>query len=127
MTATPLKLPVGTPLTALDLAFAGFLAVRQPGADLRHLWLAALASHQYGRGHACLDLSTLATSPAELLGWKKDSLDLLPTDLAQAATDLPWCQGGVTSPLVLDGPPAAGRLYLRRAWQSEQLVLARLA
>jgi exodeoxyribonuclease V alpha subunit len=127
MTVAALPPLPGDPLTALDRAFAAFLATRQPTADARHLWLAALASHQYGRGHACLDLSALASEPAELLGWKREALDLLPADLADAAPDLPWCQGGPTSPLVLEGPATAGRLYLRRAWQSEQTVLARLA
>ena len=125
---TPVTLPTipGDPLTALDQAFVRFLSARQPSADPRHLWLAALASHQYGRGHACLDLAALAASPADLLGWKTDALDRLPADLASAAGSLPWCQGGSTSPLVLAGAPAAGRLYLRRAWQAEQTILARL-
>ena len=124
---TAAVLPAGTPLTALDRAFAGFVASRQPTAEARHVWLAALASHQYGRGHACLDLAALAESPGDLLGWKKDALDLLPAGLADATADLPWCQDGPHSPLVLDGPPGADRLYLRRAWQSEQTVLDRLA
>jgi exodeoxyribonuclease V alpha subunit len=127
VTATRIPPMPGDPLTALDRAFAGFLATRQPTPDARHVWLAALASHQYGRGHACLDLATLTESPGDLLGWKKDALDLLPSGLADAAADLPWCQGGPTSPLVLAGPPGAGRLYLRRAWQAEQTILDRLA
>ena len=114
------------PLTALDLAFARYLQQAQPSEDVRHAWLAALASHQFGRGHACLDLELLRHSGALALGWEARWQTTLPPDLAQAASTLPWCQGEA-SPLVLDGP----RLYLRRNWLAEQgirsSILARLA
>ena len=54
-------------LRALDRQFAGFLAARQPEAHPHAILAAALASHQLGRGHACLDLdATLADAGAAL-------------------------------------------------------------
>jgi len=110
------------PLTALDRAFARFLQQAQPSEDGRHGWLAALTSHQFGRGHACLDLALLASTGAQLLGWDAKLQALLPADLAQAADSLPWAQGDA-SPLVLDGQ----RLYLRRNWLAEQHIRASIA
>lgn len=107
------------PLSALDRAFAAFLQQRQPSADARHAWLAALTSHQMGRGHACLDLQALAEEPAPLLGWEAPALAALPARLAEAAASLPWARGEA-SPLVL----ADQRLYLRRAHAAEQAILA---
>ncbi|WP_137894927.1 exodeoxyribonuclease V subunit alpha [Ramlibacter sp. 2FC] len=109
------------PLSALDRAFAAFLQQRQPSADARHAWLAALTSHQMGRGHACLDLQGLAGEPGPLLGWEAPDLAALPARLAEAAASLPWARGEA-SPLVL----ADQRLYLRRAHEAEQAILAAL-
>lgn len=71
--------------------------------------LAEVASAQFGRGHACVDL-TLAgnASPEE------------PTALMDAASRLPWAGPG--GPLVLTGHHGPERLYLRRAWQAEQVI-----
>jgi exodeoxyribonuclease V alpha subunit len=114
------------PFTALDLAFARYLQSAQPSDDARHDWLAALVSHQFGRGHACLDLEVLRHSGVATLGWDSRLQAVLPEDLALAAASLPWAEGA-GSPLVLDGP----RLYLRRNWQAEQAIrssiLARLS
>lgn len=117
--ADSIRHPGVLPLTALDLAFAQFLDDAQPAIDPRHTLLAALTSHQYGRGHACLDLQLLAAFGVAALGWDSRLQDLLPTDLTAAAPGLPWVQGP-GSPLVLDGP----RLYLRRNWQAEQAIRA---
>jgi exodeoxyribonuclease V alpha subunit len=114
------------PLTALDRALARYFQQAQPSEDVRHAWLAALTSHQFGRGHACLDLELLRHNGVSALGWDARWQALLPTDLADAAGSLFWCQGEA-SPLVLDGQ----RLYLRRNWLAEQAIrasiLARLA
>jgi exodeoxyribonuclease V alpha subunit len=114
-----------SPLTALDQAFARYLQSAQPSAEPRHAWLAALVSHQFGRGHACLDLSLLSAQGVQTLGWEARLQTLLPGDLAAAVSSLPWTTGD-SSPLVLDRP----RLYLRRNWQAEQSIrtsiLARL-
>ena len=114
------------PLTALDRAFARYLQQAQPSEDACHAWLVALTSHQFGRGHACLDLDLLRQSGVLALGWEARWQATLPPDLTDAASSLPWCQGEA-SPLVLDST----RLYLRRNWLAEQSIrssiLARLA
>ena len=56
-----------TPLNGLDMALAQFCHSMQPSDDVRHRWLAALASHQWGRGHACLDLQDWSQQAAEVL------------------------------------------------------------
>jgi exodeoxyribonuclease V alpha subunit len=108
-----------TPLTGLDKSLANLLQSKQPSDDPRHLWLAALTSHQWGRGHACLDLTTLQTQATALLGWGDEHTAALPADLHQAANTLPWTQGNA-SPLVLSADHT--RLYLRRAWVAEQNI-----
>ncbi len=95
------------PLTGLDQAFAQYLQDVQPSGDPRHSVLAAMTSHQFGLGHACLNLDTLDA------------------DLRQSAASLPWIQSQGedernNSPLVLDGQ----RLYLRRNWNAEQSIRA---
>ncbi|MDD5028598.1 MAG: exodeoxyribonuclease V subunit alpha [Rhodoferax sp.] len=124
--ADSIRNPVPLPLTALDLALAEFLNASLPSSDPRHPMLAALTSHQYGRGHACLDLDLLAEQGVAALGWDARQQVQLPADLVAAAPSLPWTQGP-GSPLVLDG----ARLYLRRNWQAEQsirsVIEARLA
>ncbi len=92
-------------LTRLDTAFARYLQDTQPSSNPHHSVLAALASQQFGLGHACLDLSMLGA------------------DLRQSAASLPWLQSGAdgecpNSPLVLDGQS----LYLRRNWNAEQSI-----
>ena len=110
-----------TPLSALDIALVQMLHNLQASSDERHLWLAALASHQWGRGHACLDLNQWPDNAGVLLGWGAQALAALPAKLSLGLSDLPWAQGE-TSPLVLEDK----RLYLRRAWAAEQDIRARL-
>lgn len=96
------------PFTGLDQAFAHYLQDVQPSSNPQHSLLAAMASHQFGLGHACLDLETLDA------------------DLRQSAASLPWIQNEgdkKNSPLVLDGQ----RLYLRRNWSAEQSIRASIA
>lgn len=109
------------PLTGLDKSLANLLNSKQPSDDPRHLWLAALTSHQWGRGHACLDLGTLQHQAAELLGWTDEQTAALPSQLSEAAATLPWTQGDA-SPLVLTEDKQGARLYLRRAWAAEQHI-----
>ena len=106
-----------TPLTQLDLAFARTLNSLQASADERHLWLAALVSHQWGRGHACLDVHAWPDGAADVLGWPTAAVQALPSQLAEAVPTLPWAMGE-HSPLVVQGQ----RLYLRRAWDAEQSI-----
>ncbi|MDF3932670.1 exodeoxyribonuclease V subunit alpha [Pseudomonas citronellolis] len=122
-------------LRELDRAFAAFLLEQAPDAEPLLVLAAALASHQLGRGHVCLDLAaTLADSrfalslppdgelegePLTLPGELLDGLDLAGW---RAALDDPRLVGagpGAT-PLVLAG----SRLYLRRYWQYEREVRA---
>ena len=115
-----------TPLTGLDKSLANFLHSKQPSDDPRHVWLAALTSHQWGRGHACLDLATLQTQANALLGWRDEQTAALPADLQQAVNTLPWTQGDA-SPLVLTEDAQGARLYLRRAWTAEQNIRQNIA
>ncbi len=110
-----------TPLTELDIALVQMLQNLEATSDERHLWLAALTSHQWGRGHACLDLNDWPHNAGLLLGWPAQALATLPADLSQGLSGLPWTQGA-HSPLVTDGK----RVYLRRAWQAEQTVRTQL-
>ena len=102
---------------------------------------AALASHQLGRGHACLDLAAVLSDPQGTLALPPERQESRPAEpdaaLAPprppatllAGVDLKsWlaaldCPGRVgagpgNTPLVLIGE----RLYLRRYWQYEQTV-----
>lgn len=107
--------------TGLDKALANYLQAHQTSNDPRHVWLAALTSYQWGRGHACLDLAALQSQAAPLLGWSHEQVAALPKNLSAAATTLPWIQGD-DSPLVLTQDEQGDRLYLRRAWSAEQRI-----
>ncbi|QRY81674.1 exodeoxyribonuclease V subunit alpha [Pseudomonas sp. PDNC002] len=120
-------------LRELDRAFAIFLVERAPDANPLLILAAALASHQLGRGHVCLDLeATLADSrfalslppegdsakdAPELPGVLLDGFDL---DAWRAVLNDPRLvgDGPGETPLVLSGR----RLYLRRYWQYEREV-----
>jgi exodeoxyribonuclease V alpha subunit len=125
-------------LRTLDAAFARFLWTEAGDASPLLLLAAALASHQLGRGHVCLDLRATLDDPAFALSLPPDGPPLAsaaepppaPAEvlagvtLAQwhAALDAPLLVGvggdAGNTPLVLTGT----RLYLRRYWQYEQDV-----
>lgn len=130
-------------LRALDRSFAAFLAQKAPDADPLLVLGAALASHQLGRGHACLDLQA-ALADAGL------ALSMPPEGAARAAVEgaapitapsallagvslARWTQALAHPALVGHGPGATplvrvgSRLYLRRYWQYEQSVRAAIA
>ncbi len=132
-------------LRALDLHFAAFLGRQAPDADPLLLLAAALASHQLGRGHACLDLrATLADSgaalalPPEGARWRPrpEAVDAVeeeappqtPATLLAGLTAARWTRALAHPGLVGDGPGSTPlvrvghRLYLRRYWQYEQSV-----
>ncbi|KAF1019939.1 MAG: RecBCD enzyme subunit RecD [Paracidovorax wautersii] len=124
-------------LRRVDLVFARFLAEQDGQADAAVLLAAALASHQLGRGHVCLDLpATLADSRFALSlppdGEAGEDLPRLPGDVIDALTLAGWQDTLRASALVETGPGntplvlAGERLYLRRYWQYEQDVLAGL-
>ncbi len=124
-------------LRALDRAFVTFLEERAPGSDPLLLLAAALASHQLGHGHVCLDLGQTLAEPdfALSLPPEGDALGgplLLPSQLL-AELELPtWLQRIAASPLVAQGDQLAEqarplvlsgqRLYLRRYWRYERQV-----
>ena len=124
-------------LRALDRAFVSFLEERAPGSDPLLLLAAALASHQLGHGHVCLDLQQTLAEPdfALSLPPEGDALTgplLLPSQLL-ANLGLPtWLQRIAASPLVAAGdtpgqqsrPLVLGgqRLYLRRYWSYERQI-----
>ena len=129
-------------LRTLDAAFARFLWTEAPRSPPLLLLAAALASHQLGRGHVCLDLKATLEDPAFALSLPPDGPQVLAAVPAQppaevlagvtlaqwraalAAPDLVSEETAVTdaaegnAPLVLVGT----RLYLRRYWQYEQDV-----
>ncbi|MDR5891182.1 exodeoxyribonuclease V subunit alpha [Halomonas mongoliensis] len=120
-------------LRALDRAFAAFLSREVPDAPAPLLLAAALASHQLGRGHVCLDLERTLAEPdlALSLPPEGDSLEdppPLPSALLgelslagwQASLEHPLIvgHGPGSTPLVLDGT----RLYLRRYWHHEREI-----
>ncbi len=113
-------------LRPLDAAFARFLAHEVPQAPPTLLLAAALASHQLGRGHTCLDLDALVESPSATLGLTGPLEALRPLTLAHwlQATDCPAIvgHGDGPQPLVLE----QHRLYLRRHWTYEQAVRGHL-
>ena len=111
--------PVG--LNGLDISLANYFNTHQASHDPRHLWLAALTSYQWGRGHACLDLSALQSQANALLGWNDEQIAALPENLSLGAPSLPWIQGD-SSPMVLVQDVQSDRLYLRRAWNAEQSI-----
>ncbi|SHH23043.1 exodeoxyribonuclease V subunit alpha [Ferrimonas marina] len=125
-------------LRALDLAFAQLLQTEAPDTPQPVLLCAALASHQLGRGHICLDLAGLLAEPEPLLAlpppgreWEAPSrpgqwlsawhLEELKAQLAASA--VVDADGEGSAPLVLSGE----RLYLRRYYQYEGRIADILA
>lgn len=125
-------------LRPLDVGFARLIAelAQEQGLEAEPvvMLLAALVSHQVGRGHVCMDL-------AELLQHSQAALDLPPQEGAAevesllcpaellAKVSLSHCletlqasplvsDGGAVTPLVLQ----QRRLYLRRLWRYEQHI-----
>ena len=112
-------------LTGLDISMANYFNSQQVSDDPRHLWLAALTSYQWGRGHACLDLNALQLQASAILGWNDEQVAALPKHLSASAPTLPWIQGD-NSPLVFVKDAQGERLYLRRAWNAEQSIRAHI-
>ncbi|KAA3651799.1 MAG: exodeoxyribonuclease V subunit alpha [Proteobacteria bacterium] len=120
-------------LRPIDGAFAAFLRHEVPAAPPLLILAAALASHQLGRGHVCLDLAATLADPAFALSLPPDGAEPAPAErlpgaVLRTVTLEAWlaalrCEalvghGDGASPLVLVGH----RLYLRRYWQYEQAV-----
>ncbi|MDR1890480.1 MAG: exodeoxyribonuclease V subunit alpha [Zoogloeaceae bacterium] len=132
-------------LRELDVALARFFADLDPDAAPLLLLGAALASHQLGRGHVCLDLAATLKNPDAVLslppeGEAKNAAvpRLLPGALLRELDIGTWREALTASPLLSTNPPDAtrdatplvlsgARLYLRRYWQYERAVDKRLA
>src|SRR5690606_312491 len=128
-------------LRALDRALAVFLLDLAPDSDPLVLLAAALASHQLGHGHVCLDLGATLQAPDLSLSLPPEGQEagrdiLLPSQLLRGITPAVWRQALAASPLV-DTPPDSNhrerplvlhgqRLYLRRYWRHERQVVAAL-
>ncbi|MFA9441214.1 exodeoxyribonuclease V subunit alpha [Uliginosibacterium sp. sgz301328] len=122
-------------LRDVDHAFAAFLVEQVGDAHPLLVLAAALASHQLGRGHVCLDLTaTLADSRFALSlppdGEAAIDAPVLPAALLDGLDLQGWLnalddarlvtRGEGSTPLVLVG----ARLYLRRYWRYERDVRA---
>lgn len=125
-------------LRTLDAALAAFLAREVQDASPLLILAAALASHQLGRGHACLDLSQTLRDPGFALSLPPEGGEdsapgeplPLPAAVLEGVTLADWLaalaypqlvgEGAGETPLVRVG----NRLYLRRYWQYEQSVRA---
>ncbi|WP_136068679.1 exodeoxyribonuclease V subunit alpha [Modicisalibacter radicis] len=126
-------------LRALDRALAVFLHREVSDCSPLLLLAAALASHQLGRGHVCLDLARTLAAPNLALSLPPEGDDLsdpppLPSQVLEGL-DLERWRTALEHPLlVADGRdgrpgntplvkregPGSARLYLRRYWQYEQ-------
>ncbi|WP_355661643.1 exodeoxyribonuclease V subunit alpha [Halomonas salifodinae] len=125
-------------LRALDRALAAFLHREVPEAPAPLLLAAALASHQLGRGHVCLDLAATLEAPDLALSLPPEGDDLsdpppLPSEVLDGLTLDDWQRALAnprlvanaapgSTPLVHAPGPRGPRLYLRRYWQYEQQI-----
>jgi exodeoxyribonuclease V alpha subunit len=123
-------------LRALDKAFVAFLADLDPQGDPLVLLAAALASHQLGHGHVCLDLAATLQAPDFALslppeGDLQGGVALLPSQLLQGLSAEAWLASLAKSSLVgsADDPTGSSplvlssqRLYLRRYWAYERRI-----
>ncbi|HSV59156.1 MAG TPA: exodeoxyribonuclease V subunit alpha, partial [Variovorax sp.] len=131
-------------LRALDRSLAAFLSRLAPDADPLLILGAALASHQLGRGHACLDLQAALLDANRALALppegeaKSDGEAELPpappSELLAGVTLARWTEAFDAAPALVGNDMGATplvrighRLYLRRYWQYEQSVRAGVA
>ncbi len=136
-------------IRALDAALVRFMEqeARLAGdpADPLLLLAAALASHQLGRGHVCLDLNLLARAgydDALSLPPEEESAPergLLPSELLSEVSPLRW-QQALDHPLLVASPEAPSqtaavaplvreglRLYLHRYWRYERAIAEQIS
>lgn len=129
-------------LRDLDLALVRFFERESQHAPPLLLLGAALASHQLGRGHVCLDIAATLEAPDFALSLPPEGDDLndpppLPSHVLATLT-LPEWQAALNHPtLISDGPgntplvrsdgQNTTRLYLRRYWQFEQTLRQEIA
>jgi len=107
-------------LRELDRAFAAFLAQEAPDADPLLVLAAALASHQLGRGHACLALDAVLRDAGQALALPPDGAatgapgeaDEAPTAPGQllAGLTLARWQAALQHPLLVGEGPGSSPL-----------------
>ncbi|TVP51068.1 MAG: exodeoxyribonuclease V subunit alpha, partial [Halomonas sp.] len=133
-------------LRDLDRALVRFFASEANDAPPLLLLGAALASHQLGRGHVCLDLAATLAAPDFALSLPPEGDDLndpppLPSEVLATLTLSEWqaalnhptliSDGPGNTPLVVSSgqgePPHTTKLYLRRYWQYEQTLHQEIA
>ncbi|MFI8748098.1 exodeoxyribonuclease V subunit alpha [Pseudomonas sp. NPDC077186] len=123
-------------LRELDRALAQFLAELDPDASPLLILGAALASHQLGQGHVCLDLTATLANPDFTLslppeGEDAETATLLPSQVLAGLELEQWlaaCAG--SSLLEAPGAPlvlAGSCLYMRRYWDYECRVASNIA
>lgn len=120
-------------LKPLDRAFTRFLQEQCPESSEWVLLAAALASHQLGRGHICLDLQAALADPDVVLSLPPEEEDRAPLPRRPAAlleglSLQAWARRIEAAAFVASGPGntplvlSNARLYLRRYWQYEVQV-----
>lgn len=123
-------------LRELDRALAQLFAELDPQASPLLLLGAALASHQLGQGHVCLDLAATLANPDFTLSLPPEGEDaeeamILPSQVLAGLSLESWlaaCAGSSLlesegAPLVLSG----ACLYMRRYWNYERQVAGDIA
>lgn len=123
-------------LRELDRALAQLFAELDPDASPLLLLGAALASHQLGQGHVCLDLAATLANPDFVLslppeGEDSEEVMSLPSQVLAGVSLETWlaaCAGSSLlesegAPLVLSG----ACLYMRRYWNYERQVAGNIA
>ncbi|ATH81900.1 exodeoxyribonuclease V subunit alpha [Pseudomonas sp. KHPS1] len=123
-------------LRELDRALAQLFAELDPDASPLLLLGAALASHQLGQGHVCLDLAATLANPDFTLSLPPEGEDgqealILPSQVLAGLSLESWlaaCAGSSLlesegAPLVLSGTC----LYMRRYWNYERQVAGDIA
>ncbi|MBT2785491.1 MULTISPECIES: exodeoxyribonuclease V subunit alpha [unclassified Halomonas] len=129
-------------LRDLDLALVRFFERESQHAPPLLLLGAALASHQLGRGHVCLDLAATLEAPDFALSLPPEGDDLndpppLPSHVLATLTLSEWqaalnhptliSDGPGNTPLVVSHSGNTSKLYLRRYWQFEQTLHQEIA
>ena len=123
-------------LRELDRALAQLFAELDPQTSPLLLLGAALASHQLGQGHVCLDLAATLANPDFTLSLPPEGEDaeeamILPSQVLAGLSLESWlaaCAGSSLlesegAPLVLSG----ACLYMRRYWNYERQVAGDIA
>lgn len=122
-------------LRLIDVHFARFLHDQRPDVSGLLVLAAALASHQMGRGHVCLDLAATLNGPGQVLSLPPEFRAMTrdqtppptPAELLGSLSLSGW-EAAMDPALVSDGSVVAplvyqhGRLYLYRYWRYEQQV-----